>query len=155
MPSPLKKQAAAAPKAPDSVLPDIAAGSEQPLADARTGTVQATDERKAQVEKVQAEKAKAAREAAEARKKAEEEAVTLDIGTLDRKIGLVEGTTEVFVDLVDPVHKKSVFRVFGPEEKPAAEPAPAEETPRPAQPGANNAYTRAGSSLPLKDLGVA
>ena len=147
---------------PEIVAPDSgvdSSGTAQQLADARSNTVQAADERKAAVEKSQAEKAKAAREAAEARKQAEEEAVTLDIGTLDREIGLVEGTTKVFVDLVDPVHKKSVFRVFGPPEKakeqPAAEPAPAADPTRPAPAEANNAYTRAGAPLPLKDLGVA
>jgi hypothetical protein len=142
--SPLKK---AAPSNPEIVAPD--SGADQQLAEARSQTAQAAGERKAQVEKTQAEKAKAAKEAAEARRRAEEEAVTLDIGTLDREIGLVEGTTKVFVDLVDPVHKKSVFRVFGPPEK-SAEPAPAA-----APTEAKNAYTRTGAPLPLKDLGVA
>jgi len=135
--------------------PDIAASdseashvsTDQQLTEARSQTVQAAAERKAQVEKIQAEKAKAAKEAAEARK-AEEEAVTLDIGTLDREIGLVEGTTKVFVDLVDPVHKKSLFRVFGPPEK-------ATEPPASAPTEAKNAYARNGAPLPLKDLGVA
>jgi hypothetical protein len=136
--------------------PDAAAtesDTEQQLAEARSKTVGAADERKAQVDKAQAEKAKAAKEAAEARKQAEEEAVTLDVGTLDREVGLVEGTTKVFVDLVDPVRKTSVFRVFGPSEtEPAIQPA---AEPRPAPAGAANAYTVAGASLPLKDLGVA
>jgi hypothetical protein len=77
------------------------------LADAREATVEAASERKAQAEKA----AQAAKEAAEAKKQAAAE----QSGTLERKVGLVEGTTEVFVDLVDPVRKTSVFRVFGPQ----------------------------------------
>jgi hypothetical protein len=135
---------------PDIAVSDSGASpvsTDQQLTEARSQTVQAASERKAQVEKTQAEKARAAKEAAEARE-AEEEAVTLDIGTLDREIGLVEGTTKVFVDLVDPVHKKSLFRVFGPPEK-------ASEPPATAPTEVKNAYTRTGAPLPLKDLGVA
>lgn len=140
------------PSAKPKFKPDIGpeTGTEQKLAEARAHSVQVTDDQKAQAEKAQAEKAQAEKEAA-ARKKAAEEAVTLDIKTLDREVGLVEGTTKVFVDLVDPVHNTSLFRVFGPSDK-AAEAAP---EPRPAPPGAANAYTLAGATLPLKDLGVA
>jgi hypothetical protein len=145
---------------PEIVAPDTGTGApstDQQLAEARSHTVQATEEHKAQVEKVQAEKAQAAKEKAAEARKAQEEAVTLDIGTLDRKIGLVEGTTKVFVDLVDPVHQRSVFRVFGPSEAAkddSAEQPPA-DAPRPAPAEANNAYTRIAGTPPHKDLGVA
>lgn len=129
-------------------MPEVAA--DQVLAEARAHFASAAEERKAKTEQARAEKA--AREAEEARKRAEEAAVRVDIGTLEREVGRVEGTNKVFVDLVDPILRESVVRVFGPSEKAAAAPA---ETPQPGRPGAANAYTVAGASLPLKDLGTA
>lgn len=138
-----------APKAkpqPELGVPDATA--DQQVAEARANFVSAAEERKAKAEKARAEKA--AKEAAEAERRAEQAAVTLDIGTLERQVGRVEGTNKVFVDLVDPILKESVVRVFGPPEKQAV----AAEAP-PTRPGAANAYTVAGASLPFKDLGVA
>ena len=138
------KAARAAPKA-DIGAPEAVA--DQQLAAARANFASAAEERKAKAEKARAERI--AKEAAEAQRRAEEAAVQLDIGTLERQVGTVEGTNKVFVDLVDPILKQSVVRVFGPSEKEAA---PAET---PAPPGAATAYTVAGASLPRKDLGVA
>jgi hypothetical protein len=60
----------------------------------------------------------------------------------------VNGSFEVFVDLVVPPSNEAVFRVFGPREN-----AP---PPQQSQPGtsAAAAYAR-GPAVPLKDLGVA
>lgn len=132
----------AAPAAGPAPKPTVPAGAEQ-LAQARANTVQAAEDRKAQAEKAAA----AAKAAAEAKK----EAAELANGTLEREVGLVEGTMKVFVDLVDPVRKKSVFRVFGPEE--ASTPV---EAPAPKSTGVvTNAYTRNTAPLPLKDVGIA
>lgn len=146
--------ASLAPNAKATPQPELSAPeavADQHLAEARADFAGATEERKAKAEKARAEKA--AKEAAEARKRAEEAAVQLDIGGLEREVGLVDGTTKVFVDLVDPVRKQSVVRVFGPSDNKAADTMPAPSGP--ARPGAANAYTTAGASLPLKDLGVA
>ena len=114
------------------------------LADAREANVQAAEERKARAER-----------AAEAAKKAEaKQQAAPESGGLERKVGFIEGTTEVFVDLVDPVREKSVFRIFGPEDgHEHQEP----EQPQPTQPQnpAATAYTRTGSPRVLKDVGVA
>jgi hypothetical protein len=131
----------AAPVAGAAPKPIVPNGAEQ-LAQARANTVQAAEDRKAQAEKAAA----AAKEAAEAKK----EAAELASGALEREVGLVEGTMKVFVDLVDPVRKKSVFRVFGPEE--ASAPV---ETPAPKSTGVTNAYTRNAAPMPLKDVGIA
>lgn len=85
---------------------------------------------------------------AEAKRRAEKAAVQLDIGTLERQVGTVEGTNKVFVDLIEPILRQPVARVFGPSETQV--PVPAEPRPGPANP-----YTPAGATPPLKDLGVA
>ena len=125
-----------------SAKPLVPTGAEQ-LADAREATVEAAAQRKAQAEKA----AQAAKQAAEAKEKA----AALESGTLERKVGLVEGTTEVFVDLVDPVRNQSVFRVFGPQD----ETGPKEEAPAAPPTGAATAYTPPGAPSVLKDVGVA
>lgn len=131
------------PKAkPQFASPDATA--DQQLAEARANFASAAEERRAKAEKARAEKA--AKEAAEAKKRAEEAAVQLDIGTLEREVGTVDGTNKVFVDLVDPILRQSVARVFGP-------PADGGE-PRPAAAGAANAYAPAAAPPPAKDLGV-
>lgn len=136
------------PKAkPQPTLGVPEAVADQHLAEARANFASAAEDRRVKAEKARAEQA--AKQAAEAKRRAEEAAVTLDIGTLEREVGHVEGTNQVFVDLVDPIHKQSVVRVFGPSEDQTAAP------PQPAVPGAANAYTLAGATLPLKDLGVA
>jgi len=133
---------------PELTAPEAVA--DQHLAEARANFASAAEERKAKAEKARAEKA--AKEAAEARKRAEEAAVQLDIGGLQREVGLVEGTTKVFVDLVDPLRKQAVVRVFGPSEDNESTEAPADSgQTRPAA----NAYAPAGAAQPLKDLGVA
>lgn len=116
------------------------------LADAREATSEAVAQRKEQAEKA----AQAAKEAAEAKKKA----AALEGGTLERKVGLVEGTTEVFVDLVDPVRERSVFRVFGPQDE-AQHKEQAHTAAQPQNTGATTAYGRTGAPSVLKDVGVA
>ncbi len=135
------------PRFAKSLGPDAA----QQLADARASTLQAATDRKARVDTAveDAKEAKKAREARDAAAK-EKAPVKIDLGTLDRKVGLVEGTTKVFVDLVDTAQKRPVARVFGPSEA-AVEPPPAPKTPA----GVTNAYTRAATAQPLKDVGVA
>lgn len=118
------------------------ASAEEQLASARAATIKAADERKAQAEKAAA----AAKEAAEAKKQAAE----LASGALEREVGLVEGTLKVFIDLVEPESKRSLFRVFGPEDAQK----PKQEDPAPKNAGATAAYTRA-APVPLKDVGVA
>lgn len=138
---PTTKDAAAATGKP------IAPNAAEQLAQARANTVKAADDRKAQAEKAAA----AAKEAAEAKK----EAAELANGSLERQVGLVEGTMKVFIDLVEPGSKKSLFRVFGPEEK--QNPNEPKEAPAeaPKNAGVTNAYTRNTAPMPLKDVGIA
>lgn len=109
------------------------AEQQQRLAEARANTARAAAERKAKAE------------AAAADASAEAPPV---VDTLDRKVGLVDGTFKVFVDLVKPPGDQAVFRVFGPSEH--VPPAPEPRTSA----AASNAYAR-GPAVPLKDLGVA
>jgi hypothetical protein len=134
---PSNNPAPAAGPAAKSVAPQAA----EQLAQARANTIKAADERKVQAERA----AQAAKEAAQAKK----EAAELSDGPLEREVGLVEGTTKVFVDLVDPALKKSVFRVFGPED------APQQTEAAPKGPGVTNPYTRNSAPTPLKDVGIA
>jgi regulator of protease activity HflC (stomatin/prohibitin superfamily) len=108
----------------------------------------AAQQQKAAAVRAQAAQAAAEREAkaaAAAAAAAQEAAASAD--TLDRKVGRVDGSFEVFIDLVTPPSNEAVFRVFGPRES-----AP----PPQSQPGtsAAAAYAR-GPAVPLKDLGVA
>ncbi len=89
---------------PQPTLGAPEAVADQHIAEARANFASAAEERRAKAEKARAEQA--AKEAAEARRRAEEAAVTLDIGTLEREVGHVAGTNQVFVDLVDPIHKQ-------------------------------------------------
>lgn len=108
------------------------AAQQQRLADARANTARAAAERKAQAE----ESAATAKDA------------PAPVDNFDRKVGLVDGTFKVFVDLVKPPGDEPVVRVFGPPEN---APAPAPRAPAVA----SSAYERAGTALPSKDLGVA
>lgn len=121
--------AKAPPKAKISPLPAAATHAEQQqrLAEARANTARAAAERKAQAEA------------------ASSETESAPVDTLDRKVGLVEGTLKVFVDLVKPPGDQAVFRVFGPSDNPA---------PPRTSAAASNAYTR-GPAVALKDLGTA
>lgn len=123
---------------------------------AAPGAKPAPRSHEAQQQRLAEARANTAREAAERKEQAEATPPSQDaapVDTFDRKVGLVDGTFKVFVDLVKPPEGEAVFRVFGPPEEPAPEPAP-EPEPR-ATTAAANAYARAGATLPLKDLGVA
>lgn len=133
---PVAEAASTPAKAKVQSLPAASSYGEQQqrLAEARASTARATAERKAKAEAAAAETA------------APEAPAPVD--TLDRKVGLVDGTFQVFVDLVKPPGDKAVFRVFGPAEH--VPPAPAPRT----SVAASNAYTRE-PAVPLKDLGSA
>lgn len=106
------------------------AAQQQRLAEARANTARAAAERKAQAE-------------------ADAPEAPAPINSFDRKVGLVDGTFKVFVDIVKPPGDEAVVRVFGPPEN-----APAPQ-PR-SSVAASTAYSRgAAGDLPPKDLGVA
>lgn len=124
-------EASPAPKVPSPSTAASVAAQQQQLAAARANAAQAAAERDA----------KAAAAAAEA---AQQAAASAD--TLDRRVGRVDGTFEVFVDVVTPPDGQALFRVFGPRENPPVVPQVGS--------AAAAAYAR-GPAVPLKDLGVA
>ena len=127
-----------APASSQKSKPAAAAYAEQQkqLTDARAATAKSSAERKAQLESAAAAPAAA---------------TPAPVDNFDRKVGFVDGSFEVFVDLVKPPSDEPVARVFGPPEHPVPQEAPKPQTTA----SASSAYARAAAALPLKDVGVA
>lgn len=82
--------------------------------------------------------------AAEAERKRNAPKAELRQHNFDRKVGLVDDTFQVFVDLVNPSLQSHRFRIFGPPDKAAPPPVPTNDLV-----SAHAAYAGSGQTPPV------